>query len=624
MAKWTRVLHRQRRPAYKRHLRRHMPSRRQLQVLVLLVLLCVAVPLYMLFHRVYAQLRQEAWYQYRLSAEHVMRLVEDEMLSLISREENRPFADYGFFRVEEQKLLQIKGLALSPLSRFPVSMELPGLIGYFQIHPDGTFTSPVLPDITKAQLQRYEIQFGEAEYTQRLALRKQLEAVLKANRLLTFSPASKRKVSESKQNERMEGRRDRRTSAAPSREAIVSQQSGMTADAADQAQSKTDIALRSTFQGQKLDDLNLNQGLYQKAPATSKVFESRSRTPMGRQSKWSSRKKRTEKIDIPSSQSVDIYREYVNARIEKPKEQSPSIFDDTGSLLVSFEGEIDPIQLYVLQDLTFAFIRKAWKAKQRYIQGLFVNGQTFLQHVIQPRFHNSSIGSVSQLVVSYRGEVLARMASAPSAYGATAIESQGGRPPDGRPDTVIYRTRLATPFDDVTVHVTMPSLPLGPGATVVHGLAVLLPAVLLAGVLGIYRLAAQQIRLAEARHDSVSAVSHELKTPLTSIRMYGEMLRAGWVPDDRKRQTYYDFIFFESERLSRLVANVLHLARLSRQDAPLDLKPITRPPCSIGSARRCTRKLRRRGLPPKLPTRFARTQIDRCVLTSKKMHSRKL
>jgi signal transduction histidine kinase len=50
------------------------------------------------------------------------------------------------------------------------------------------------------------------------------------------------------------------------------------------------------------------------------------------------------------------------------------------------------------------------------------------------------------------------------------------------------------------------------------------------------------------------------------------MLRAGWVQDETRRQTYYDFIFFESERLSRLIANVLQLSRLTNHDTPLDLK----------------------------------------------------
>jgi signal transduction histidine kinase len=110
---------------------------------------------------------------------------------------------------------------------------------------------------------------------------------------------------------------------------------------------------------------------------------------------------------------------------------------------------------------------------------------------------------------------------------------------------------------------------------VVHALAILLPAILLAGAFALYRLTSQQIKLAAAQHNFVSAVSHELKTPLTSIRMYGEMLRAGWVQDDSKRQTYYDFIFFESERLSRLVANVLQLSRLTNNVSPLDLTPFS-------------------------------------------------
>jgi signal transduction histidine kinase len=62
----------------------------------------------------------------------------------------------------------------------------------------------------------------------------------------------------------------------------------------------------------------------------------------------------------------------------------------------------------------------------------------------------------------------------------------------------------------------------------------------------------------------VAAVSHELKTPLTAIRMYGEMLRDGMVPTDAKREEYYRTITSESERLSRLIDNVLEFARLEK------------------------------------------------------------
>ena len=85
-----------------------------------------------------------------------------------------------------------------------------------------------------------------------------------------------------------------------------------------------------------------------------------------------------------------------------------------------------------------------------------------------------------------------------------------------------------------------------------------------------YRLGLGQIKLANQQQDFVSAVSHELKTPLTSIRMYGEMLREGWAPEEKKPQ-YYDFIFDESERLSRLINNVLQLARMTRNAQQADL-----------------------------------------------------
>jgi signal transduction histidine kinase len=78
---------------------------------------------------------------------------------------------------------------------------------------------------------------------------------------------------------------------------------------------------------------------------------------------------------------------------------------------------------------------------------------------------------------------------------------------------------------------------------VVDALTCTLVLVLLVGHYGLYRLGLQQIDLAVQRSDFVSAVSHELRTPLTAIRMYGEMLRAGWVQDEARRQTYYDFIF---------------------------------------------------------------------------------
>jgi signal transduction histidine kinase len=84
------------------------------------------------------------------------------------------------------------------------------------------------------------------------------------------------------------------------------------------------------------------------------------------------------------------------------------------------------------------------------------------------------------------------------------------------------------------------------------------------GLLAVYRMVGVAIHFAERRNNFVSAVTHELKTPLTAIRMYGEMLRDGLVGAEDKRLEYYGTITDESERLSRLIDNVLEFARLER------------------------------------------------------------
>ncbi len=73
-----------------------------------------------------------------------------------------------------------------------------------------------------------------------------------------------------------------------------------------------------------------------------------------------------------------------------------------------------------------------------------------------------------------------------------------------------------------------------------------------------------QVKLAQKKDDFISSVSHELRTPLTSIRMYAEMLERNWVKSADKTAEYHRSLRQESERLSRLVDNVLDFSRLQR------------------------------------------------------------
>jgi signal transduction histidine kinase len=73
------------------------------------------------------------------------------------------------------------------------------------------------------------------------------------------------------------------------------------------------------------------------------------------------------------------------------------------------------------------------------------------------------------------------------------------------------------------------------------------------------------IDLAERRIRFVSAVTHELRTPLTSLRLYLDLLLSGMVQDEEKRREYLSTLNVESDRLHRLIDNVLDYARLERR-----------------------------------------------------------
>jgi two-component system phosphate regulon sensor histidine kinase PhoR len=98
-------------------------------------------------------------------------------------------------------------------------------------------------------------------------------------------------------------------------------------------------------------------------------------------------------------------------------------------------------------------------------------------------------------------------------------------------------------------------------------------AVILIAVAFILYAADKERRLARLKSDFIANVSHELKTPLSVIRMFGEMLLTKRVRDDGKRVEYLEIICSESERLSGLIENVLDFAALERGKRTYDMSP---------------------------------------------------
>ncbi len=94
-------------------------------------------------------------------------------------------------------------------------------------------------------------------------------------------------------------------------------------------------------------------------------------------------------------------------------------------------------------------------------------------------------------------------------------------------------------------------------------LGIFIAAIISGGIL-LTRLTLQNMKDARQKTSFVSSVSHELKTPLTSIRMYAELLLSKRIKDKNKTQTYLSVIVNESGRLTRLINNVLDFGKLEQ------------------------------------------------------------
>jgi signal transduction histidine kinase len=273
------------------------------------------------------------------------------------------------------------------------------------------------------------------------------------------------------------------------------------------------------------------------------------------------RRKRSEQSLVPEPKPAERERDADEAAADKKAGAHAEFRVQT------FESELDPLEVSVLDTGEIVMFRNVWRGGQRYIQGALIDRTRFVDQAVGSAYRASSLASMSDVAVTYRGRPLATLRAT---TGGVSYES---RPDASLAGTPLHRARLSPPFGDLELAFSVNQLPSAPGALLLLWISVTLAAVLCGGFYFMYRFAVGQLRLARQQQDFVSAVSHELKTPLTSIRMYGEMLKAGWA-DDAKKQTYYDYIHSESERLSRLIENVLQLARLTRSSQQLDVKRV--------------------------------------------------
>ena len=85
---------------------------------------------------------------------------------------------------------------------------------------------------------------------------------------------------------------------------------------------------------------------------------------------------------------------------------------------------------------------------------------------------------------------------------------------------------------------------------------------LVAGIILTFRAISREMRLAQMKSAFVSNVSHELKTPLSLISLFAEILELGRVKDEEKKREYYRIIGEEIRRLNKLIDNILDFSKI--------------------------------------------------------------
>jgi signal transduction histidine kinase len=94
------------------------------------------------------------------------------------------------------------------------------------------------------------------------------------------------------------------------------------------------------------------------------------------------------------------------------------------------------------------------------------------------------------------------------------------------------------------------------------GATVLVLLFLLGGIALTLRAADREARLAQAKSNFVANVSHELKTPLSLLSLFSEILELGRVKNEEKKIEYYQVIRHESQRLNKMIDNILDFSKI--------------------------------------------------------------
>ncbi|MCB2148853.1 MAG: HAMP domain-containing histidine kinase [Deltaproteobacteria bacterium] len=476
-----------------------------------MIIFCVLVSLLLAFvaWRTYGALDRETQGQVRFFAERLLDEIEAELADLVRREENRAVDEY------RHTLVQESGTTPSPLARLPVESFI---LGYFQNDPDGSFQTPLVN----------EEQDLSAGLTERVDQLRAINTIFNRRKFVAqVTPPAPLKVQQpaamAKKEQSSFADRFLRTSERKKAKSVLGQEQA------------------------RVEEITAGQAmnLARKEPGLS--------APPGKGDASADMEKDEA---APSSYGMPAFpavRSAPTVRQPTMAEKAPGESDSS-----RFQVEVAPLQAVAIDDGRVFIFRRIGIGGQIYRQGFVLELKPFLDHLLDVHYDPQPIARYTALTLNATGLNTSRNRTGAD-MGITAGDWIAGR-------------TFPAPFGFLTAEMRVVSLPPSPARQTLTLVLAILGAVMVAGLVTIYHSARTVLDLSERRSQFVSAVTHELKTPLTNIRMYIEMLDQGIAATPEREQEYLGILASESARLSGLINNVLELSRLEKQTRRFDLK----------------------------------------------------
>jgi len=495
---------------------------KKLKLLIFIFSLALCIPLAYFVLRTYRGLEQEEAATLSYFAETLFDEMEQSLAVLVQQEEGRAIDEYNFLISPGGGQRETGEMQPSPLSK-PSDKNF--VIGYFQNNPDGSFQSPLVQGGGRIPAGRANI----------------VAELQRANEIF-----NRKRVSDTDRIQRRPA------------EAVAVKKAEPKAGLADKYLDFTRSQRSREFLGQK--EKRVEQITIDQAANIAKQDQ-----PQSMSSARVAEESEDRKDDryLPESRAAGKATAPQKSRVrssllkEAESVAAPEPASDTDRA-ASYQVEVAPLQAVFLTDARVFIFRRIMINNQIYRQGFVLQVNLFLNHLAQSYF-------LTQPMAQFTG---LRLSVIDQGRETGAVESGVF---SNNPDFILNRG-FPSPFSFLNATLTCRQIPRSAGRQTLTVMLIFLAAIVLMGMFAIYQSSRAIADLSERRAQFVSSVTHELKTPLTNIRMYIEMLEQGIARTPEREQEYYRILDSEGRRLSRLINNVLELSKLERKQRHIDLQ----------------------------------------------------